>query len=267
MKRHLRNIFSKFLQFERVSNFIIDAALREKISQKIQSDPAFFNPGSPHLLRAKEILDNVFPNNQSKVILDIGAGDGTISNEIISIFECKALHAFEPQKHQFKKLASKTGKNPIIIPYNCALGSSPNKLELNINYNLGSSSFHAKNEGITDEYYSEKLNMEKTELADVKTLDSFNFQADIDLMKLDIQGFEIEALNGAKDTMKRTKLILLEMQNHDFYVNAPKYFEIDEFMRNSGFDFCFHIQMPRSYRINRELEWDSIYINRQLSDL
>ncbi|MDA9267068.1 FkbM family methyltransferase [Salibacteraceae bacterium] len=256
---------SKILQSERISNFTIDVALREKIGKRFQSDPEYFNLESPHLFRAKQILNNVFPNSQSKVIIDIGAGDGTISEEIVSLFKCNNLHAFEPQKNQYEKLSKKSLTIPSITPYHCALGSSPNKLELNINHNIGSSSFHAKNSSISNNYYNEKLSKEKTELVEVKTLDSFNFQTDIDLIKVDIQGFEIEALKGALNTLKKTKLVLIEMQNHDFYVDAPKYYEIDAFMRQVGFDFCFHVQMSRSYKIHRELEWDALYINQDLS--
>lgn len=264
MKSYLRKLFATFLRFEKVSNFAIEAALRDKIAHRIQSEPDFFQLASPHLLRAKQVLESLFPNRQSGVIVDVGAGDGTVSTEIVNLFKCNILYAFEPQRIQFEQIVKKTSVTPSIVPFHCALGSSPSTLELNITRNAGSSSFYVKNEANSNKYYSDSLTKERTEQVEVKTLDSFGFVTEIDLIKLDVQGYEIEVLKGALNTLKRTKLVLLEMQNHDFYLESPKYFDLDTFMRLSGFTFGFHIPMPRSFKINREYEWDALYINDDL---
>jgi hypothetical protein len=64
------------------------------------------------------------------------------------------------------------------------------------------------------------------------------------LLKLDVQGFELEVLRGAEETMKRAEVILLELSLVRYNRTAPLFDEIVKFMKEHSFlayDFCdFH---------------------------
>ena len=81
-------------------------------------------------------------------------------------------------------------------------------------------------------------------------------------MKLDVQGFEIEALKGAVNCLSRTYFVLIELSNHDYYKHGAKYFEVDDFLRQIGFELQTFIPSLRDK--NKILEWDSIYMNKKL---
>ena len=63
-----------------------------------------------------------------------------------------------------------------------------------------------------------------------------------DLMKLDIQGAELDVLKGSPICLGHTKDIILEAQTQDYNEGAPKIDEIHKFLTNNGFElvsnFC-----------------------------
>ena len=71
----------------------------------------------------------------------------------------------------------------------------------------------------------------------------------------------MEVLKGANSSIERIIIIVLEMNNHNYYPGAPKYFEIDEYLRNKNFTI-FDI-FPSTKDMGRLKEWDSIYLNNR----
>ena len=56
-----------------------------------------------------------------------------------------------------------------------------------------------------------------------------------DVIKLDIQGYELEALKGGKLCMQHAHFILLEVSFIEFYEGQPLFSEIVNFMQQQGF--------------------------------
>lgn len=57
----------------------------------------------------------------------------------------------------------------------------------------------------------------------------------VDFMRLDMQGYEIEALKGAEHTLKTTSAIQLEVSHIQLYQGAPIYAEVKDWMAEYGF--------------------------------
>jgi FkbM family methyltransferase len=69
-----------------------------------------------------------------------------------------------------------------------------------------------------------------------KLLDSFDvYPEGIDLLKIDVQGAEVEVIGGAKETLKRTKYCLLECSLINYNHDAPRFSELIKKMNDNGF--------------------------------
>ena len=172
----------------------------------------------------------------------------------------KKIFIFEPILASFNiiKAASTKYKNWILI--NKAVGSEEGKSEINITKNTASSSILPLDTSKSGKYLSDSLEKTGKEEITITTLDIEIPPAfEIDILKLDVQGFEMQALMGSTNTLKRTLVVVMEVSNHEAYVGAAKYYEIDLFMRNNGFEL---FDLLPSLKENLKLfEWDAIYLN------
>jgi len=55
------------------------------------------------------------------------------------------------------------------------------------------------------------------------------------LIKIDVQGAELDVLDGAKNVIKDTEMILLEVSLFEFMVNSPQFYDVVTYMKDQGF--------------------------------
>lgn len=121
--------------------------------------------------------------------VDAGAYMGEISKKINKIYKTKVL-AFEPNKENFKILNKKKSKN--IQCFNLALSKKNTFLELT----------NSKDSSNVLGFKSKEKDM-KTKVKAVK-LDKF-LNYNIQFLKIDVEGAEIQLLEGAKKVLKKFK--------------------------------------------------------------
>lgn len=137
---------------------------------------------------------------QKRVCVDIGANVGLWSCDLVQKFE--SVVAFEPVaefRYCFEKNISQ--KNYILHPV--ALGQSESMIKMNIvQGNTGHSHIDLSSFGYGD--------------IPLKTLDSFHL-TNVDLIKIDVEGFEEQILLGASETIRTNKpVIVVEQQKHEY---------------------------------------------------
>ena len=116
-----------------------------------------------------------------KTIIDIGAWWGPWTLEWSS--RAKTIETFEPNPDILPDLKQNTNKLNNCTVHNTALGDTTGKVSMQ--YETHTGTCHVKD-------YNGSINL--------RTLDSYNFQ-DVDIIKIDGEGFEIPVLNGAKQTI------------------------------------------------------------------
>ena len=135
-----------------------------------------------------------------RICIDIGANVGLWSCELVDHFQ--QVIAFEPVNEFIQCYRKNVKKNNYLI-HECALGRQESFINMNIV------------EGNTGHSHIDESSL-GTGSIPLKTLDSFNFQ-EIDLIKIDVEGFEEEILAGAMTTIIRNKpIIVVEQQTHEY---------------------------------------------------
>ena len=141
--------------------------------------------------------------------IDIGANIGLWSKDLSKYFD--QLVCFEPNPMCQDCLKKNINLSNSKI-YSCALGDKEDAKNLFIHHsNSGASSFVNKTKiGFKEDksiVYGEFPKDTPTINATVKKLDNFNYKK-IDFIKIDVQGFEINVLKGAYNTLKTNSPVL-----------------------------------------------------------
>jgi FkbM family methyltransferase len=142
-----------------------------------------------------------------KVCIDVGANKGKYSEALLTLTNSLVV-AFEPLPEAFQSLLSLQRRFPNrIIVINEGLADRDAELELH--FGAGDSPLASFSTEINEIDYvgSENRNIVKVS---VSTLDNFfqgrgNELGDIDLLKIDTEGFEYEVLLGAQHTIRERK--------------------------------------------------------------
>lgn len=138
--------------------------------------------------------------DNKRICIDIGANVGLWSCDLVKQFG--KVIAFEPVA-EFRECFKKNvvGSNYVIEPV--ALGRTESLIEMNIV------------QGNTGHSHIDPASVGKGSIP-LKTLDSYNYE-NIDLIKIDVEGFEEEILAGAMQTILRNKpVIVVEQQKHEY---------------------------------------------------
>jgi FkbM family methyltransferase len=135
-------------------------------------------------------------NNQNSI--DIGANLG-----LFTFFMSRAskhVFAFEPNPYPLENLKGLVDSNVTVLPI--ALGNNDGPVEIKIpHHRKGWSSNGAS-------LASKEINDGKIINIQCRKLDSLNIE-NIGLIKIDVEGFEIEVIRGAKDTILKNKPIMI----------------------------------------------------------
>jgi FkbM family methyltransferase len=165
---------------------------RDYIQQIIIVKKSFYE--LTYLRNIERYIDN------KSVIIDIGSNIGNHAVYFGKIKNVKKMYLFEPNEDAFsvlKKNIQINGLNNITNLYDFALGSKNSKAEIDLD---GSS---LKNLGRTSIKESDKGDIE------IKKLDNIEITEDtVDLIKIDVEGFEIEVIKGALETINRYKPVI-----------------------------------------------------------
>lgn len=172
-------------------------------------------------------LQNLKRKNFSpKMILDIGAYEGHWTLDVLEVFPLAKILMVEAQSSKEKILKNITGSHPN-TDYVIALLSSEN----------GEEKFFLENE--TASHIVEKQESDyKTYMICTQTLDTILNQNKFpypDLLKLDVQGHELEVLKGAAKSLDYAEVCLLEVSILDLGENYPLLSDVISYMDKKNF--------------------------------
>jgi len=156
------------------------------------------------------------------IILDVGANDGRSIKRFKKIFPKSEIHSFEPLISQKITLRNIQENFSDIVINNFALGNKKEKGKLIINTKDDTSSFlklDLNSEWVKKRSQEYKVNkedfMRSVQEVEIETLDNYlenNNIEYISILKIDVQGFEEEVLEGGKSSLKNNLFEFIEVE-------------------------------------------------------
>jgi FkbM family methyltransferase len=167
---------------------------------------------------------------KARNILDVGANRGLWSKTAAAVYPEASLLLIEPQEEMKPYLDQYCRDNPKARWVQAGAGATEGELTLTIWDDLEGSSFLPEDN--TPVTVGKKRRSVK-----IVTIDSlYPGKAELpDLVKLDIQGFELEAIKGAQKLIGQTELFILEVSLYNDTPNSPLFAEVVSFMAQRGY--------------------------------
>jgi len=196
-------------------------------------------------------------------VVDVGANTGQWSSMLLNCVTPEKLVIIEPQPDAFAVLQKKLGKNPRVELHNVAIGERESVETLKITRDTTGASLLQPREEMRAVIGS---NWTITSEVQVKmtTLDSLLVDlAEVSLLKIDVQGYERPVLAGAKQTLAKTKFVLIELNFMSQYDGGSWLGEIHEIL---ACDFGFFLANASAPQVlnGRASMVDGLYVNPNL---
>ena len=176
---------------------------------------------------------------QEPVVFDVGSNTGQFAESMLAWRPRACVHAFEPQACALAAMKSLLGGYPRASFNAFALGAQPCMRKFFVSRFDQASSFLPNGEvlahgvGGIDFTTQEEIEVEIRTLADYARERGVER---IDLLKLDVQGFEIEVFKGAAPVLDRIDWIYSEAQFKELYEGGPRWTDQAAFLHAHGFD-------------------------------
>jgi FkbM family methyltransferase len=259
--KYIIDFFSFFIKKNSDSlKYLFSVALKDELSDFVENG---YYQGYLHIEKSISIAKKFAYKEEDIMIADVGGSNGITAGYYSNAFPNSGIFVFEPIKESFFQLKGKLKENYNVVPINKALGNVIQETEINIAKRISSSSLFNLNADPSTLVFSEALELERKEKIQISTLDNeLPKNKKVLILKIDVQGYELEVLKGGSETLKRTFVITLEMNNHEGYLDSPKYYVIDDYLRKSG--FRLYDILPSTRSNGPLVEWDCIYINSNL---
>jgi len=214
--------------------------------------------------------------SKNPTIIDVGANKGQTIFFFKKIFPKSKIFAFEPSE-EYKSLEKKFKNDKSIKCSNFAIDKkkgkkkffyhklkSKNSSELSGFYKINKNSkdhirlrSSERNKILKEINFSYSVNCMSLD-------DIFKKKIDIDLLKIDTQGNELNVLKGSKKLLKNIKFIKLELMLYDYYEISYSISDIELFLKKFNFKI-FNILEVQQNPVNLKTDWiEVLFFNKSL---
>lgn len=176
------------------------------------------------------------------LIIDVGANVGQTILRYKNVLPDARIVSFEPNCEIINDLKLFAQDYENVEVHNLALGRNEGKLEFNINPYSLYSSFLPFSKKFNHQLYAESPQaFEKQKIqVEMMTLDSYcqsNGINQIDILKIDTEGAEIDILSGAEKLLKSESIDMVYVETYvqQKYENQPLLYDIGSFLYEYGY--------------------------------
>ncbi len=170
-----------------------------------------------------------------RVIFDVGAFYGTWTVLAKSIFPKAEVHAFEPLEQLRGQFLDRTACLNNVTYHQIAAGATSGDKRMELANFLDSSSLLPMTEKQMSEFKTRPTGSASVRM---ERLDDYALKHSLpmpDLIKLDLQGYEVEALRGAMKCLSSAQAVISEVSFAEFYKGQCLFEELVGFLASCGF--------------------------------
>ena len=229
----------------------------------------------------REKVLKLLVNSNSPTILDVGANNGSSLVEFKKWWPSSKVHCFEPQSECWDELDDLSNEFTNVHINKFALGNKNDESKefYSHDLNTGISGFNKINIESKDSIDLSKLSNDSKSLENhkktinhkrnvqVKRLDEYikndkNINQ-IDLLKIDTQGYELEILEGLGTELNKVRILITELMFYDYYEKSLSFYELESILRPFNFSL-YDINHVAKNPMNGRTDWiDVIYVQNR----
>jgi FkbM family methyltransferase len=194
-------------------------------------------------------------------VVDIGVNHSQFLHLASRLWPGADIIGVEPNAALAEKANRYYSDNPRVRVEACAVGAENGEIDLFVTANDQNSSIHKP----TDAFHDDRSNdgVVRTDPVKLSRLDALldGVKGPM-LLKIDVQGAELEVLQGAGDRLDDVTVIIIESPFEVSYDGAAGFDEIYRFLTARGFAYGGALGQLNSKHTGRVRQEDSIYVRR-----
>ncbi len=205
-------------------------------------------------------LENLIKDLHFETILDVGSNKGQFILLAEKLFKNKIIYSFEPINEILEKQKKFFANRKNIYFYNIGVGEKSFKKNFYITSRKDSSSFLKVD---LNNNKNNNYNIKSQREIDIKSLDEIMINAHLVspiLIKIDVQGYELEVLKGSVDLLKKTKYLIVEVSDKEIYLGQSVANEIIEYLHKRNF-IILKKNLPTKISNSNSRQRDILFIN------
>jgi FkbM family methyltransferase len=188
-------------------------------------------------------------------IFDIGANKGQSIRFFKSIFPQSRIVAFEPSEKTFNSLADFVAVKSYqdVSIFQTGVGEIHGEMNFYESVLDETSTFVLPNKNSQYLKNKNRILFQKSEDAfraitvQITTLDQFmeeKFIGHVDILKIDVEGFELEVLRGARNALANSRIRIIQLERHTDDMREDKHPVIHELLLKNGYRQTQEIKHP-----------------------
>ena len=202
------------------------------------------------------------------LIFDVGAFHGEAAAQYGQMFPAAEIYAFEPFPPSFDALKARFANDRRIHVVNAAVSSRTGEATFHVN-GLPETNSLLPRPTSGHQYFPSAASTEKKINVPTTTLDEFREKNNLavpQILKMDIQGNELEALHGAEKMLAsgQISLIFSEVTFVPHYEGGVLFHELSAYLAERGFTLLNLYEMHSASGVGQLRFGDAIYLSDKL---
>ena len=193
-------------------------------------------------------------------VIDVGANHGNWTGSLLELLPIPEVWIFEPNPEAMKICRQRIGSRSGVKYFDMALGEAAGQITLHVTASSDFASVLPPRTEFLEKHYKSSASIVLNKQVEVCTLDSLVPESkSVDLLKIDVQGFERAVLSGARRVLANTRSVLIEVNMQSHYVGDDNFPALWSILADHGFSF-WALSPPFLGQAGQSLWADAVFV-------